>query len=146
MIHMTSSSISMSSLNRTKSYQLESAMNEIEKLRKENVELKNQVSGYRRVLKQSNSQGSIHIVPLDGVTNSISEIEGSKNIDQNQVQMIDLRLSMIGREEGITVVMEHNEDPSTDYLQSSNILELEQRESSQSQFKLRSCFKGQRAI
>ena len=77
-------SMSISSFNKTKSHQLESAMNEIEKLRRENCELKNQVSDYRRVLKQSNSQGSLQIAPLDSVMSPI-EIVGSKNMERNQV-------------------------------------------------------------
>ena len=64
-------------------------MNEIQKLRKENSDLKNQVSDYRRVLKHSNSQGSIQITPLD------ADFNGSK-ADYNQAQMIDLRLSKNG--------------------------------------------------
>ena len=59
-------------------------MNEIEKLRRENSELKNKVSDYRRVLRQSNSQGSMQIMPLDTVLSPI-EVDVSKNIEKNQV-------------------------------------------------------------
>ena len=87
-------------------------MNEIEKLRRENSELKNKVSDYRRVLRQSNSQGSMQIMPLDTVISPI-EVDVSRNIEKNQVQLIDLRMS-IGQEDGITKIMEGTEEPNTD--------------------------------
>ena len=113
---------------------------ELEKLRKENYELKNQV----RVLRQSNSQGSIQIVPLDSAINLISEMDEAKNLEQHQIETIDLRLATNGWEDGVGVVMERNEYPSTDYLLSDNKQEIE--EHARNQIQLRSCFKGQRAI
>ena len=77
-------SMSISSFNKTKTHQLESAMNEIEKLRRENDELKNQVSDYRRVLRQSNSQGSLQIMPLDTIISPV-DIVGNKEMEPNQV-------------------------------------------------------------
>lgn len=47
--------ITSASMKGAKSSQLQTAMNEIQKLRKENAELQNQVSNFHRALRQSNS-------------------------------------------------------------------------------------------
>ena len=86
-------------------------MDEIIKLRKENSELKSQVSNFHRALRQSNSQGSMQVLPLDGVSPIEQCLDSGRNQDQNNLHLIDLRMSL-GQSDGIAKIIEQQESPT----------------------------------
>lgn len=146
-------------MRQLKSALIDNMASEMEKLRKENAELKSHL----RVIRQSNSQGTFRMSispPLEPSRHNASpQLESMPEETQAReaAEGIDLRLSEVfGDDKG--VVREVHDEGEVAYkvyrprAEASPMIEADspspQRDSPEAppQFQLRSCFKGQRAV